>query len=299
MDTADNKRSKKYYDGSTDVEAFITIAELNASLKGYADEKKAQYFASLLVEGPALNVYLRLDTEKRKSAEEIIAALRNEFEAAHRDREVALEKLAKRKMSKNESPYTIAYALQELSKLAYSSLPAGSQDAIGKDYFVQGQSKEMQTALKSLSDFSTKSMMDLAKETLRFQTAGVQSSPHVPAPSAPVKDEVLAVTPSGTEADALVDNIVEKVVARLGDLNVGGASGSDSSVDFVHQQYRRGGRNRGRGRGRGRGNNSGRGGFKCRNCNSPSHGYAKCPTRFSQACGGRGHDGWSRDCPNF
>ena len=92
--------------------------------------------ASLLVEGPALNVYLRLDNDKKKDAEEIKSALRNEFEAAHRDREVALDKLAKRKLGKNESPHTFAYALQELTKLAYATLPAPSQDAISRDYFV-------------------------------------------------------------------------------------------------------------------------------------------------------------------
>ena len=197
MDSTD-KKSKKYFDGSTDVEAFITIAELNASLKGYADEKKAQYFASLLVEGPALNVYLRLDAEKRKIAEEIKTALRTEFEAAHRDREIALEKLSKRKMLKNESPYTFAYALQELTKLAYSTLPAPSQNAIGKDYFVKSQSKEIQTALKSLSDFSTKSMMDLAKETVRFQTAGIHASPELPTP---VKTEVQKISRNTSDGE--------------------------------------------------------------------------------------------------
>ena len=65
--------------------------------------------------------------------------------------------------------------------MAYATLPAPSQDAIAKDYFVSGQSKEMQTALKSLPDFSTKSMSDLAKEAIRFQTAGVQSAPPTPA----------------------------------------------------------------------------------------------------------------------
>ena len=291
------KRSKKYFDGSTDVEAFITIAELNASVKGYADERKAQYLASLLVEGPALNVYLRLDTEKRKNAEEIKTALRTEFEAAHRDREVALAKLAKRKMLRNESPHTFAYALQELTKLAYSTLPAPSQDAIAKDYFVNCQSKEMQTALKSLPDFSTKSMSDLAKEAVRFQTAGVQSAPPTPAV---VKTEISEVSLGATGGDALVDNIVDKVVSRLSGMNVAGASG-DTSVDYVQRQSRGGGRNRGRNRSnqRGRGSNRGRGDFKCRNCSSPDHGYSKCPTRFCQACGGRGHDGWSRDCPNF
>ena len=304
-----DKKMKKYFDGSTDVEAFITITELNAAVKGYADEKKAQYMASLLVEGPALNVYLRLDDDKRKNPEEIKTALRNEFEAAHRDREVALEKLAKRKLQKNESPQTFAYALQELTKLAYSSLPALSQDAIGRDYFVNGQSKEMQTALKSLPDFKDKSMMQLAAETVRFQTAGVQSPSNAPIP---IKTEVQEVSlgaiggNSITDEDSLVDSIVEKVVSRLGGLNVAGAN-SDSSVNYMNSQHqhRGGGRNQRRGssynqRGKGnRGRGRGRGTFKCRNCNSPDHGYTQCPTRFCQACGGRGHDGWSRDCPNF
>ena len=295
----EKRSNKKYFDGTTDVEAFITIAELNASVKGYTEERKAQYLASLLVEGPALNVYLRLSTDQRKNAEEIKTALRNEFEAAHRDREVALEKLAKRKILRNESPQTFAYALQELAKLAYASLPAESQDAIAKDYFVNGQSKEMQTALKSLTDFSNKSMMDLAKETVRFQTAGVQSV--VTPVSATIKTEINEVTVGATGEDSLVQNIVEKVVSRLGGMSVAGPSGS-TSVDFVYQPSR--GRSSYRGHGRssnqcGRASSRGRGDFKCRNCSSRDHGYAKCPTRFFQACGGRGHDAWSRDCPNF
>ena len=288
------KRNKKFFDGTTDVEAFITIAELNAAVKGYTDERKAQYLASLLVEGPALNVYLRLSADHKKDAEEIKKALRSEFEAAHRDREVALEKLGKRKMRRNESPITFAYALQELTKLAYATLPAASQDAISKDYFVKGQSKEMQTALKSLADFSTKSMTDLATETVRFQTAGVQSTPEA---LATVKTEINVVSENASGEDALVDNIVEKVVTRLSGMNVGGACGS-AAVDYVHYQNR-GSRSRGRGWSRGRGGSRGRGDFKCRSCSKPDHGYAKCPERFCQACGGRGHDAWSRDCPNF
>ena len=317
----DKVHKKKYFDGTTDVEAFITIAELNAALKGHVDEKKAQYFASLLAEGPALNVYLRLDEEKRKNADEIKSALRSEFEAAHRDRDVALDKLAKRKMSEGESPYTFAYALQELTKLAYSTLPAASQDAIGRDYFVKGQTKEMQIALKSLPDFSTKEMMDLAKEAVRFQTAGI---PVTGSSASTVKTEIQTIL---NEGDTVVDSIVDRVVARLENVP---REDSGSSVDYVQQSdgenfrnnnFRSRGSHRNRPNGRGgyrgssgrggyRGNsgNSGRGssnetpvrgGRNCRNCRSPAHGYARCPTRFCQACGGRGHDGWSRDCPNF
>ena len=54
--------------------------------------KKEQYLASLLLDGPALNVYLRLSEDEKKNGEEIKTALRTEFEPAHRDREVALEK---------------------------------------------------------------------------------------------------------------------------------------------------------------------------------------------------------------
>ena len=300
MDT--EKGNKKYFDGTTDVEAFITITELNAAVKGYNGEKKAQYMASLLREGPALNVYLRLDDDKKKDPEEIKTALRSEFEAAHRDREVALEKLQKRKMLKNESPHTFAYALQELTKLAYSSLPTASQDAIGKDYFVHGQSKEMQTALKSLPNFADKSMSELAKETVRFQTAGVQSSS---GDSTIVKTEVQTVSVGATGGDssdvgdALVDSIVEKVVDRLSCLNVSGAT-NQPPVNYV--QYNRGGGRNRRNHQRGTTNNRGRGrggNFKCRSCGNPGHGFARCPQRFCQACGGRGHDGWSRDCPNF
>ena len=85
------RRNKKFFDGTTDVEAFITIADLNAAVKGYTAKSKAQYLASLPLEGPGLNVYLRLSDDHKKDAEEIKKALRSEFEAAHRDREVALE----------------------------------------------------------------------------------------------------------------------------------------------------------------------------------------------------------------
>ena len=52
---------------------------------------------------------------------------------------------------------------------------------------------------------------------------------------------------------------MEKVVSRLGGLNVAGAN-SDSSVNYMNSQHQhRGGGDRGRGRGT----------FKCRNCNSP------------------------------
>lgn len=292
----DSTKSKKYFDGTTDIEAFITITELNAAIKGYTEEKKAQYFASLLVEGPALNVYLRLTADEKKDAEAIKMALKTEFEAAHRDREVALVKLTKRNMEKGESPQTYAYALLQLTKLAYSTLPEPSQEVIAKDRFIQGQSKEMQTALKSWPNFSTKTLSQLAQQTVVFQTAGVSVSNG----SVSVKSEVNEVSDlvAGSNV-SLVDEIVEKVVSKLQ------FPDAEDPVNFVQSSDRgnRGNRgNRGKGRFNRRGyreSSAGRGAFSCRNCRSPSHGYSKCPTRFCQACGSRGHDAWSTDCPNY
>ena len=165
----------KHYDGTSDVEAFITRVELKANIKGHVGEKCAQYMASLLAEGHALNVYLKLSADDKKDCEKIKEALRKEFDASHRNREVALEKLSKRKPEKGESPSSFAYKLMELAKLAYGGLTDASQKTIVKDYFVAAQSREMRVALKSLADFETKTVTDLAKEVTRLQTAGVPS----------------------------------------------------------------------------------------------------------------------------
>ena len=86
-----------------------------------------------------------------------------EFEPAHRDREVTLQKLANRKVLKGQSPYTYTYSMVELTKLAYGTLPAASQDVIARDQFMKGQSCDMQVVLKSRLEFDTKSVMELTK----------------------------------------------------------------------------------------------------------------------------------------
>ena len=74
-----SKRVKITFDGSTDVTKFVTKIELEASLKEYADEMKANFLASRLV-GPVFDVYLRLTTEQKKDFDDIKAELKNEFE---------------------------------------------------------------------------------------------------------------------------------------------------------------------------------------------------------------------------
>ena len=290
---ASSSNIKKHYDGSSDVEAFITRVELKAQIKGYDGEKCAQYMASQLAEGHALNVYLKLSGDDKKNIDSIKDALQKEFDASHRNRDIAVEKLTKCKPQKGESPSSFAYKLLELGKLAYSGLPDASQ-VIVKDYFVAAQSCEMQVALKSLTDFATKSVTDLATEVIRFQTAGV--------PSVGVREESGVFHVKHDDSDeSMVDRIAEKVFQKLSQVNVDSSDDTTHNIDYVGPSRGRGRRNsRGffKGPNRGRGA-SARGNFKCRRCQGPDHGYAKCPTRYCQACGQEGHDAWNRECPNY
>ena len=75
MAEAGKKSKYCYYDGTSDVQKCVVRVELEASLKTYADEKKAQYLASKLV-GPAMEVYLRLSDEDKKAFEFLKKQLR-------------------------------------------------------------------------------------------------------------------------------------------------------------------------------------------------------------------------------
>ena len=127
----------KCFDGNGDVKVFLTKVELEASIKGYADEKKAQYVASKLI-SPAFDVYLRLSVEQKKDFNAIKEELLKEFERGQLNREEAIHILSTRRRQPEESPQTYAYKLMELVKLSYSSFDVASQKTIAKDYFVRG-----------------------------------------------------------------------------------------------------------------------------------------------------------------
>ena len=72
----------------------------------------------------------------------------------------------------------------------------------------------MQIALKSLPNFSTASLNDLAKETTRLQIAGIES---------------LASSQQGhcmsVNIEDLVDSIADKVLAKMKGMSVGAPGG--------------------------------------------------------------------------
>ena len=303
-----SKESKvKCYDGSTDVKVFVTRVELEAAIKGYTDEKKAQYIASRLVP-PAFDVYVRLSADDKKDFDKIKAELLQEFERGKLNRDEAIHILSDRRRLPTESPQTFAYKLIELVKLSYPTFSDATRKTIAKDYYIRGVHPDMQLALKTKPTFAKNDIHAIATETVRLELAGIKSyKKDVKVTSSAASSEVFGVT------DNIVQSIADEVINRL-QLNpsnpISASKQTQNETDSTQEEtnyasnYRRGGyRNR-----RGRGNN--RRGFyngqrnmndhpkRCRSCQGTDHLIRNCPTRYCQACGNRGHDQTSDVCPN-
>ena len=292
------------FDGTTDVKVLLTKVEIVASIKGYADEKKAQFLASKLLQ-PAFDIYMRLSAEDKKDFDKIKAELLTEFKRGQLNREEAIEILSKRRREFGESALTFSYKLLELVKLAYSTFPDAQQKTVAKDYFMRGLHPDMQIALKSLTTFKDSDINALATETTRLELAGVKSFGSKGATgSKQTEVNVCEIN------DIAINSIAEKVIEKLNlgspglhqpsQASASDIDGTDSGVQYVAQHGRgalgRGGRGRGGRGGRGRGGATQK---KCRNCQSTEHLIRRCPLRFCQACGQRGHDQYSADCPNW
>ena len=125
------------FNGDGDISEFITKVELYSAVKEYDDEKRAQNLASRL-EGPAFDVYLRLDQDDRKNINKLKDELLKEFESGRRNREEAVCTLTKRYRKQGESAHTYAYKIKELVNLAYPDFENAAKSTLAKDQFVRG-----------------------------------------------------------------------------------------------------------------------------------------------------------------
>ena len=290
----------KSFDGSADVKVFLEKITLHSSLKGYQDQKAAQNLASRL-EGRAFDVYMRLSEEDKKDVEKIKGELLKEFEKGNQDRETAIHELNNRKRKPDESAQTFAFKIMELVKLAYPTFNEDTRKTIAKDYFVRGVHSKMQISLKAMPDFDKADINKLAVETTRLQLAGIESL------AADNPQQCMNV-----DSPSLVDTIADKVIEKMKScaISVPGSEdgGNNETANATYSGYRpfQNKRNVNTSRGQFSRRPSNRGyrkraqqPRKCRSCQSPEHLFRDCPTRFCQACGGRGHDAWDKACPNY
>ena len=203
----DTKKVKLNFDGKGEVKVFITEVELEAAIKGYTEEKLAQFLASKL-SGPAFEVYLRLTDDQKKVFESIKEELLKEFERGQLDREEAIATLNDRRRKSEESPQTYAYKIVELVKLAYPTFNVATRKTIAKDYYMRGLHSEMQVALKASERFNDNDINALATETVRLELAGIKSI----GTQSPARNECNQV---GDVTEFPINSIVDKVVEKL------------------------------------------------------------------------------------
>ena len=163
------------FNGDGDISGFITKVELYSALKEYDDEKRAQNLASRL-EGPAFDVYLRLDQDDRKNINKLKDELLKEFESGRRNREEAVCTLTKRYRKQGESAHTYAYKIKELVNLAYPDFENAAKSTLAKDQFVRGLHTDMQMALKCMDNFKDYDITALADHIVRLEIAGIKSN---------------------------------------------------------------------------------------------------------------------------
>ena len=256
---------------------------------------------------------MRMPAEDQKDFTKIEEALLKEFHKGQLNREEAIHLLGERTQQAEESPQTFAYKVLELVRLAYPDFDDTVRFTIAKDYYLKGVHPDMQVALKSWTEFSSKDIHALATETVRLEMAGVKSFSKSSAASS---SSICGVSCAGSDDD-LVNAVADKIMDRLKLNNSNDVSTTESGsgndgtnfVDSRQSSYSRGNRGRARYRGSGgprrRGYSSAprpsnnRGGRSCRACKSTDHFILDCPERFCQACGKRGHDQSSNQCPNW
>ncbi len=279
----------KCFDGSDDIKAFLEKIKLQSALKGYENEKAAQYLASRL-EGRAFDVYMRLSNDDKKETEKITEELLKEFEAGHQNRDLAITQLNERRRKPEESAQTYAFKIMELTKLAYPTFEEKIRKTIAKDHYIKGIHPKMQLALKSLSSFESSNILEIAKETSRLETAGIESYSSKKAECFEIK---------GAESQTMVDMVADRVMKQMKGITLA-AQGVEVETGSAHYMQnrpfrgQRGWKQRQPSRNRPALSQQNR---KCRACQSPEHFVRECPTRFCQACGNRGHDSWDKNCP--
>lgn len=276
----------KIFNGEEDVNKFITKCELHCTLKGYEGEKAAVFISGKL-EDAAFDVYLTIATGDRKDPEKVKTALVKAFDRPKRNREIAIDALSNRSRLQNESAETFAYKISELVKYAYPNFDQTTRDALSKDYFTKGLQPDLQKELRKEKNFANKSLSELAGDTTYLEIAGINSKT--------IKNEVIGSVvhqPSNLEnkIDKLITALEKSVVTPESDEEKINYAGAKDNYERGKQYHRKSNR------------------FErkpvlqtleCRNCNSKQHLYRKCPERFCQACGNRGHDGWEKTCPKY
>ena len=113
-----------------------------------------------------------MSAEDQEDPKKVKVELLKEFERGQLNREEAITERDQRNRLPKESAENFAFKILELVKLAYPDFTDDDRQSLATDYFVRGLTPKMQVAVKSVHDFSAKTINEVTKETVRLELAG-------------------------------------------------------------------------------------------------------------------------------
>ena len=134
QNTSHGKMRPQTYDGSDDLDEYLTQFCIISDLNGWTYETKSLYLASSLV-GEARALLNDLDQRQRRDYCSLVEALNNRFGSINRA-EIYRSKLQSRVLNKNETIPELAQSIKKLTRKAYPSASYDVVDLLALDYFI-------------------------------------------------------------------------------------------------------------------------------------------------------------------
>lgn len=128
------KMKPQTYDGSDDLDEYLTQFNLVAELNGWDYETKSLFLASSMVGGTRA-LLCELEPRQRKDYISIVNALQNRYGSINRA-EVYRSKLQGKVLGKNETLPELAQTIRKLTRKAYPSATNEVIDLLAMDYFI-------------------------------------------------------------------------------------------------------------------------------------------------------------------
>lgn len=128
------KIKPQFYDGSDDLEEYLTQFNLLAELNRWNTRTKALFLASSLSGGARALLNEMSDCE-RHSYEALVEALKSRFGSINRS-EVFRAELQTRIRMRNETLPELAQAIKQLTRIAYPGTYSKVRDTLSLDYFI-------------------------------------------------------------------------------------------------------------------------------------------------------------------
>lgn len=122
------------YDGSDPWDDYKVQFELVAKINGWDSRQKSMFLASSL-KGPAQGVLADLESEKRRSYEELERALSHRFGSKNRTEHfrVQLKNLVRKR---DQTLPELGQFIKRLSRKAYPSAPSDLMETLCRDHFI-------------------------------------------------------------------------------------------------------------------------------------------------------------------